>query len=300
MRANTLDWSSAWPAATGRDRFDFGKGRKMYRHVGLGLALALLAAGCSSTSAPSKIEAATAKPKPAAPAGYLAAADLPDSLSLIPPPPAPGSAAQARDDEAAKAAVALSGGPRWLQAVTDANLGFPAAAETFSCAMDVQINQADTPHLYTLLRRTLLDAGRSPYPTKKKYQRARPFTVNGAPLCTPAFEAALRKDGSYPSGHAAIGWGWALVLAEVAPDRADAILARGRAFTQSRVVCNVHWTSDIEEGRVMGAATFAKLQSSAEFRDDLKAAQAEVTAARAKGLRPTGDCAKEAAQLAAG
>ena len=263
------------------------------------MALALLAAGCSSTSAPSKIDAA-AKAKPAAPTGYLAADALPNSLSLIPPPPAPGSAAQARDDEAAKAAVALSGGPRWLQAVTDADLSFPATAETFACAMDVRISEADTPHLYTLLRRTLLDAGRSPYPTKNKYQRARPFTVNGAPLCTPAFEAVLRKDGSYPSGHAAVGWGWALILAQVDPGHADAILARGRAFSQSRVVCNVHWASDIEEGRTMGSATFAKLQSSAEFRDDLKAAQAEVATARAKGLRPTRDCTKEAAQLAAG
>jgi acid phosphatase (class A) len=50
----------------------------------------------------------------------------------------------------------------------------------------------------------------------------------------------------------------------------------------------------------MGSATFAKLQSSPEFRDDLKAAQAEVAAARAKGLRPARDCAKEAAQLAVG
>ena len=270
----------------------------MNRYLASGLALAVLTTGCSSTGAP-KIETA-AKPAVAAPGGYLATADLPNSLSLIPPPPAPGSAAQARDDEAAKAAVALSGGPRWSQAIVDADLSLPASAETFACAMEVRISAADTPKLYLLLRRSLLDAGRSPYPTKNKYQRARPFTVNGAPQCTPALDAALRKDGSFPSGHAAIGWGWALILTQVAPEHADAILARGRAFTQSRVVCNVHWTSDIEEGRMMGAATVAKLQSSAEFRADVAAAQAEVAAARAKGLRPTRDCAKEAAQLAAG
>ncbi len=270
----------------------------MNRRVSLILALAVLAAGCSSTGAPKP--AAAAAPSPAPPTGYLPADALPSSLSLIPPPPAPGSAVQARDDEAAKAALALSGGPRWAQATVDADLSFPAAAETFACAMDVRISEADTPRLYTLLKRTLSDAGRSPYPTKMKYQRARPFTVNGAPLCTPVFEAVLRKDGSYPSGHSAIGWGWALVLAEVAPDRTDAILARGRAFGQSRMVCNVHWASDIEEGRTMGAATVARLHASAEFRADVAAAQAEVSAARAKGLRPARDCAKEAAQLAAG
>jgi acid phosphatase (class A) len=212
--------------------------------------------------------------------------------------PAPGSAAEARDQAGAKAAVALAGSPRWAQAIVDGDLSFPAAAETYACAMDVRISEADTPRLYTLLRRSLSDTGRSPYPTKTKYQRARPFTVNGAPLCTPLFEAALRKDGSYPSGHSAIGWGWALILAEVAPDHADAVLARGRAFGQSRIVCNVHWTSDVEEGRMMGAATVARLHASPEFRADLQAAQAEVAAARAKGLRPARNCDQEAARLA--
>src|ERR1700754_2072492 len=118
----------------------------MSRRIGFGLTRAVLIAACSSTGAP-KIEAA-AKP-PAAPAGYLAPADLPDSLTLIPPPPAPGSAAQARNDEAAKAAVARAGGPRWAQAIVDADLSLPASAETFACAMDVRISEADTPKLYS-------------------------------------------------------------------------------------------------------------------------------------------------------
>jgi membrane-associated phospholipid phosphatase len=36
-------------------------------------------------------------------------------------------------------------------------------------------------------------------------------------MCTPELDAALRKDGSYPSGHVAIGWGWALILAKSRP-----------------------------------------------------------------------------------
>ena len=151
-----------------------------------------------------------------------------------------------------------------------------------------------------MLRRTLIDIGLSTYPTKNRYQRARPFTVNAAPTSTPAEEAFLRKDGSYPSGHSAVGWGWALILAEIAPERADAILARGRAFGQSRVVCNVHWLSDTEEGRLMASATVAKLHDQPDFRADLEAARSEVAAARTKGLHPARDCAKEAARLAAG
>ena len=110
----------------------------------------------------------------------------------------------------------------------------------------------------------------------------------------------LRNDGSYPSGHSAIGWAWALILAEAAPDRADAILARGRSFSQSRIVCNVHWLSDTEEGRMMGSAVVAKLHDNATFRADLDAARGEIAAARAAGHTPSRDCAQEASQLAAG
>jgi acid phosphatase (class A) len=105
-------------------------------------------------------------------------------------------------------------------------------------------------------------------------------------------------DGSYPSGHTAIGWGWALILSEIAPDRTDALAARGRAFGQSRVVCNVHWKSDVIEGRFMGAVTLARLRADPAFRADLEVAEAELAAVRAKGRKPTRDCGTEAAALA--
>ena len=279
---------------------------KMAAHkleTGAGVALtALLMAGCASAPTPP-----TAMPKAGAPpamlstvAGYLPAGAAPSSLSLLPPPPMPGSGAHARDEEASKVALAQHGGPRWEQATLDADLAFPAAAETFACALGIGVSEARTPHVYALMRRSLGDLGRSVYPTKTKYMRARPFAANGAPQCTPALDVVLRRDGSYPSGHSAVGWGWALILAEAAPDRADAILARGRAFGQSRVACNVHWLSDIEEGRVMASAVVAKLHDQAEFQADVAAAKGELIAARAASLKPARDCASEAARLAGG
>lgn len=263
------------------------------------LGLAALLAGCATTGAAPVAEAKPVKElRPGILEGYLPLGGAPSSLAIVPPAPATGSATQARDDEAAKAAVAQIGGARWKQAAEDAVLKFPEAAGTFSCAVGAPISEAETPRLYRLLHRTLTDVGFSTYPTKTKYQRPRPFMVNGAPTCSPGDEPELRKDGSYPSGHSAIGWGWGLILAEAAPDRAAEILARGRAFGQSRVACNVHWLSDTEEGRMMAAATVARLHADATFEADLAAARDEIAAARAKGLAPSRDCAKEAAQLA--
>ena len=231
-------------------------------------------------------------------AGYLQPETLPNSLALLPPPPAEGSAAKALDEEVSRKSLALRGTPRWALARKDAELRFPAAAGTFSCALGIPITEKDTPHLYMLLRRTLADAGLSTYAAKNKYRRRRPFMQNQAPTCTPEEEKHLMKDGSYPSGHTAIGWAWALILTEIAPERTDAILARGRAFGESRVVCNVHWHSDVVEGRFVGAAAVARLQADSAFRAELEAAKAEFSASRSKGLQPSRDCHFEAEALA--
>jgi acid phosphatase (class A) len=268
------------------------------------LGVAGLIASCASAASPPPAPAASSHAASEAPkltGGYLAKSDRPDSLRLVPPPPAAGSAAQARDDAAAKAAVALQGGDRWRLATRDADLRMPqAAAQVFSCALGVQLSAERAPRLMSLLGRTLGDLGLSTYGAKTKYMRARPFTVDGAPSCTPKFETVLRHDGSYPSGHSAAGWGWALILAELAPDRADAVLARGRAFGQSRVVCNVHWLSDTEEGRIIAAAVVAKLHDDPQFRADLEAARGELATLRKAGAPPQQDCAAEAAILANG
>jgi acid phosphatase (class A) len=235
---------------------------------------------------------------PAVVAGYLPKAALPDSISLLPPPPAVGSVAAALDQEIARADLSLRGTPRWTLAGMDADLSFPWAAGDFSCALGAPITDEDTPRLYAMLRRVMADAGAATGAAKNKYQHARPFMLDTQPTCRPEDEAALRSNGSYPSGHTSIGWAWALVLAEAAPGESEAILARGRAFGESRVVCNVHWESDVIEGRFIGAATVARLHAEPAFLADLEAAKSELAAVRAKTLAPQRDCKFEADALA--
>lgn len=230
--------------------------------------------------------------------GYLAPEALPDSAAILPPPPADGTAAMARDQEAAAAALALRGTPRWELATVDAELRFPEAAGTFACALGVAISENDAPNAYMLLRRSLADLGLSTYGAKNRYVRPRPFMLNGEAICTPEQEDLLRGDGAYPSGHSAIGWGWALILAELAPTRENELLARGRAFSESRMVCNVHWLSDVTEGRTMGAAAVARLHADPVFRAQLDLARGEMTSLLASGGAPDRDCAAEAAALA--
>ena len=230
--------------------------------------------------------------------GYLPMEEPLDSKAFVPAAPAGDSPRQAMDDAVVAHMLALRGSPRWELAVRDARLEFPGAAEAFSCALGLAITEEATPALYMLLRRTLADLGLSTNTAKKAYQRERPFMVNDEPICTPEEEEMLRSDGSYPSGHTAIGWGWALMLSELAPGRAEALLARGRAFGESRNVCNVHWRSDIIAGRMAGAAAFARLQTNSEFQTAMDAAVADIARAREAGLQPNVDCEQEASALA--
>lgn len=114
---------------------------------------------------------------------------------------------------------------------------------------------------------------------KDANNRPRPLREDPSVLqCDPLDERTLNQS-SYPSGHAAGGWAWALVMAELAPSRADAILQRGRDFGDSRVICGFHFPSDIEAGRTIAAAVIARLHADADFRRDLDAARRELARA---------------------
>jgi acid phosphatase (class A) len=226
--------------------------------------------------------------------GYLPTNELPNSLTLLPPPPAPDSTAFAADQDAYRLTRVLRDTPRWELANEDAAL----LAETFSCALEAPIGREATPHLYELMVRSRFDAGHATGRAKVYYKRVRPFAMTGEASCTPHDEPKLIQNGSFPSGHAAIGWTWALILSEVAPDRTDALLERGYAFGQSRVICGMHWQSDVDAGRLIAAGVFARLHADPAFRAQVEAARVELADIRSKGLKPTRDCKAEAAALA--
>lgn len=235
---------------------------------------------------------------PGMPKGYLQLAQLPDSLALLPPPPAAGSAAFARDEEVSKAMARPAGSSRFVQAASDADLTPPHSFGAFACAAGVTPDAKRTPALYRVLGKSMIDVGLSTYKAKDHYRRVRPFVAHGDATCSPRDEAVLRTDGSYPSGHSALGWGWAMILAELLPDKADVLLQRGRDFGDSRLVCNVHWASDVDAGRLMASATLARLHGEPAFRVDLDAARTELAKVGTSQAPSPDHCGAEAAGLA--
>lgn len=208
--------------------------------------------------------------------GYLKEEEMPNSLSLLAPPPEHASKAFEFDLEYAKKVVKSKDKIRFVQAATDANLAFPSAVKSFESTLGIEISETNTPKLYLLMCRVMTDAGLSTYAAKNYYNRERPFMVTNTKTCTPEQEEVLRKVGSFPSGHAAVGWAWALVFSEIFPYNERMILKRGYDFGESRIICNAHWHSDVEMGRVMGRETVDRLRDNLIFQEDLAIAKQEV------------------------
>jgi acid phosphatase (class A) len=251
----------------------FGRGAMLVAGV------AMLGFGAVAQDAKTDAKAPAPAPRPAG--GYLTAATLPDSLAIVGAPPALDSEQAKADRAAFDASRSLEGSPRWAQAQADVELFGDKAHRSFGCAIGKEISVARTPVLSKLLDRLVLDAGGSTNAAKKKYQRDRPMIGHDeAKICVPR-EDWMKTNGSYPSGHAAAGFAWGLVLAELAPDKASAAVARGREFGDSRWICGVHFQSDVAAGQTMGSATVARLHAEPAFTADMALAKAELDKAPA-------------------
>lgn len=65
------------------------------------------------------------------------------------------------------------------------------------------------------------------------------------------------------------------------------------------MICRAHWGSDLDAGRVVGAATVARMHSDPVYVAQMAEAKKEIDAARAAGAKPPAHCAAEAQALAA-
>jgi acid phosphatase (class A) len=211
--------------------------------------------------------------------GYLAGRE-PDFLDMLPPYPEFDSMQDVAD-------VTMlwqwqhPASSRWQLANSDEDLSY----RPFSQSFGMEINGATTPLLVHLLDRAERDVQGVAFSAKKFYNRPRPFQrFQLAHVCgtekPPTPELPLTDGSSYPSGHMSFGWATVLILAEVAPERAQALLARGREYGESRVVCAMHYPSDIVGGQLVATAVIARLHGDPEFNQDLDCAQQEHAAVK--------------------
>ena len=228
--------------------------------------------------------------------GYLGEQRLPDYRLILPPPPAAGSPLAAADAAIFDETRKLENSPRWQLAQNDDRVNLKALLADFACSTGVDLSSVDAPALTRVLVRSSADLFPLIGAAKDAFKRPRPFAEHEGPICVMPSED-LAASPSYPSGHTASGWMYALLLAEIDPSHADAIVQRGRAFGESRVVCGVHYYSDIEGGRILASALVAALHGAPEFETDIASARAEMFSLRGKPPAAAA-CESEKANLA--
>lgn len=249
-----------------------------YLLTGAGLAAAIVTGIAAGASAAHTVRP-TIEPKPAAHApgkltGYLTAGEI-DGESVIGPPPAAGSPRAQADRAIYLETRKQAGTPRWSQAIEDNDLWNGGAVHRYACVLGEQLNARATPRTYRLMQRVELDVRTVGTPPKDHYNRARPLIGDDLPVCVKR-EDWMRTNASYPSGHAMTGWAWGLILGELEPAKLGPLMDAGAAIGDSRVICGVHYQSDVEAGRKLGAAMVARLHADPAFLRDLAAAKAEL------------------------
>ena len=253
------------------------------------LALMVLG-GCASSRA---MTSATAQE-----AGYLDAAQLVRLTDRVPAPPVAGSATDSADRITSDRYRGLQDGDRWMLATTHVELRPALALAHFDCALGTVLASAPTPRLTAIFQKVLHDADQAAERVKARRFRARPVRDDPTrPACQRLTEAG-RASPSYPSGSAAVGAAYGEILAALVPDRATETREIGHAIAVSRVVCGMHYPSDVEAGEVLGREVAREILANPGFQADRIAAQGELAMARAAGRSNPG-CAAERAALTA-
>lgn len=261
----------------------------MRRVAALGAATAiLLAGGCAGAP----------KPDGAMPtAGFLSDEAIAQLTDAVPPAPAPGSVVDLADKAASARFVALEDGDRWLLATAHAELRPPLALQHFDCALGVRLGSAETPALDRVMARIFHDANSAAERVKARQARLRPVGDDPDRRACQTLTPAARRSASYPSGSAAVATAYGEAFAALQPNRAEAVRRIGHEIGVSRLICAMHYPTDVAVGEQIGRDVAARAVATPAFQADMAAARGELAAARRSGLTNPG-CAAERAALA--
>ena len=207
---------------------------------------------------------------------YKELSQLPNLLQIMPAPPSFESAEFANDVVRYGWGKQQRLDPERLDmAVADAEwFDHTKVYLRWKDAFGLEINPTETPEIWKLLEASLATTDPMNHETKDFYLRQRPFERFGDDMPTDE-EEKVRGRGSYLSGHCMCGWVISLVLAQVAPERANQLFIRGLEYGDSRVIVGAHWQSDIDASLTAGSIGFCALQGCEEFVAQMKKAQQE-------------------------
>ncbi len=206
---------------------------------------------------------------------FLAPDDYPDGAKFLPAPPDTMSMRTYGDWAQHCIGKSLRQTARGAQARRDAAWQADSIMQEYSRLAGFKYDGTRLPLLKQLIEKIGWDVSKANKGVKDMFRRKRPYVQYAEGTLVPGEEASHINSGSYPSSHAAMGWATALLLIQFDTAHQDGILKRGYEYGESRIITGYHYKSDVEAGRLMGAATLVRLFADAAFCKQLKKAKAE-------------------------
>jgi acid phosphatase (class A) len=236
--------------------------------------IAVLAVLMLTAGAPVLAQAQSMAPHAPKTLQVLSADDI-DPIRLLPPPPADGSARQKLELTELRQLQETRTKARLDQALWDDE---HENSSLYAATLGPKFDLANLPQTAKLIAIVENEQDVAAGAAKKAFHRHRPWIFDDSLVGCPRGKA---KDplSSYPSGHATVGYADGVVLAALMPDHAADILARASDYADSRLVCGVHFRSDVAASESLGTAVAVMLLKSPRLSDQIAAARAELKAA---------------------
>jgi acid phosphatase (class A) len=196
-----------------------------------------------------------------------------DAARLLPPPPAVDSS-RAKAEVAELHAIASASSPALIEAARRDD--GDEKPDLFNAALGFDLTAL--PATSKMLNDVLKEEDTDSKTAKAYFHRDRPWIVDASiKTCVPVKPGPAAN--SYPSGHTSLAFSMGVVLAALMPEKAQAILARAAEFGEHRLVCGVHFRSDIAAGQQFGTVLALQLMEKPTFKAEMDAARAELHAA---------------------
>ena len=205
----------------------------------------------------------------------LHAQDVPQVTVFLPNPPAAESDLFICDNYLYTEGKTLRTTEKGIQAKGDMVWDLDDFLPLFADIMGISTSDIKSSNIYALLDYGDRYGQLSIKAAIQSYSRERPYVYFNEPSLLPELEEIYRYDSSYPAFQSCLGWLYALLLAEVCPDKMNDILKRGELFGPSTVISGYNFDSDAYAGYLLGSAILSRLHTHSGFDGLLSYAQSD-------------------------
>lgn len=199
---------------------------------------------------------------------YVESADF-DFKAMLPPPPVVGS-----DDSNKEIDQLLKlQGERTEADVKRIKIESKMTGFIFSESVGPWFTPNDLPATADLLGKVLDDSKAVCKSAKAVFERKRPYLIDSR------IKPCETEDSfSYPSSHSTRAVVLGMVVAQICPDKKDALMAQANEIGDDRALAGQHYPSDVASGRLLGKAIFEKMMQNPDFQAALAKAKEECLA----------------------